>query len=150
MSRHPVTTQIDAAIDLLERHGEPVTPEAVKRNVTPRLTWADWSPNEAADEALDRRIPRRMKERGYIIADSVSRERKDFWRSTVAELEEQIRIKKESSRFDVNRLRADEAIVAFLKEQEQAFGYEVYPGLFHADIDRIYRMHGIAIPRVAA
>ena len=146
MGRHAVTVHIDAAIDLLEKHGEPVTPSSVKVNTQPHLTWADYSPEEAADEALDLRIRRRLKDRGYIISDTSTRVRKDFWAATIGELEEQLRVKEESSTYDRNRILADKAVLELLREKQKEFGYAVYPGLFHAEIDRIYAMHSLSSP----
>lgn len=150
MAKHPVTDHIDREIDRLERHQAEVTPSAVKINVVKRLTWGDWDPREAQSEALDNRIARRLRTRGYVVADSAPRDggrpRRDFWLSTTSELEEQLRIKEESSHYDRNRIKADKAVLKFLREKEGELGYEPYAGLFHAEVDRIYAMHGFRSP----
>lgn len=148
--KHPVTQRIYEAIDLLERNNMEVTPASVKINVAGKLTWADWTPEEASDEALTQRIVRAFRERGMAITDSAPREggrpRKEFWSSLVSELEEQVRIKEESATYDRNRIKAEKAVITFLREKESELGYEPYPGLFHAEIDRIYAMHHVASP----
>jgi hypothetical protein len=147
--RHPVTVRIDEARAKLERLGVAVTPAAVKLEVEKTLTRFDLSADAAIDEALNARIAARLKATGQIITGEVvngSRVRKRFWDSSVAELEEQYEVKRTSSNHDQARLEADRMILEFLREQEATFGYEVYPGLFHADIDRIYAMHGLASP----
>lgn len=153
MTRHPVSLRVDEAISLLERHEVEVTPEAIRVNVKKSLTWADFSSEEALDAVIDRHMASRLKARGFVITDATPREggraRKDFWAVSTDEFAEQLRIKRESSRYDQNRIAADEAVLSFLREQEKTFGYEVYPGLFHAEIDRIYAMHGLASPPAA-
>lgn len=144
--KHPVTLRVEEAIDLLERNDMEVTPASVKVNAEKTITWADWTPENAASEALDIRVTRCLRDRGYVITDTETRVRKDFWSARPDELEEQLRIKRESSDYDLQRIKADKAIIAFLREKELELGYEVYPGLFHADIDRIYAMHGLSGP----
>lgn len=148
--KHPVTARIYEAIDLLDRNGMEVTPAAVKINVQKKITWADWTPEEASEEALEQRIARCFRDRGMAITDSAprpgGRPRKEFWSSLVSELQEWVRIKEESVTYDRNRIKAEKAVIAFLREKESELGYEPYPGLFHAEIDRIYAMHHIAAP----
>jgi hypothetical protein len=146
MPKHPVTLKIEAAIALLERHGMEVTPAAVKVNVEKDLTWADWAPEKAASEALDGRIRRTLKAGGHIISDATMGVRKGFWEAEIPDLEEQLRVKEESNTYDRNRILADRAVLDFLKEKEKDFGYPVYPGLFHMEIDRIYAMHSLTPP----
>jgi hypothetical protein len=154
MPRHPVSVRIDDAIALLRRHSHDVTPSAIRVNVKKALTWADFSSEEALDAVIDRHLPARFKAHGYIITDSTprdgGRERKDFWSASPDEFEEQIRVKRESNRYDLTRLKADEAILTLLREKEKELGYEVYPGLFHAEIDRIYAMHHVSAPGMKA
>lgn len=150
MSRHPVSLRVDEAIDLLEQWGQQVAIEGIRANVRRKLTWADFSSDEAIDAVIDRHAVPRLKARGYIVSDSTprtgGRERKLFWSATPDELGEQLRLKRESARYDENRIRADEAIIAFLRAKRDELGYEVYPGLFDADIERIYAMHGLSSP----
>jgi hypothetical protein len=148
-SPNPVRVAVDAAIERVERYGLPMTLENVSANVqVDSLTVA------AAVDALRRQvksmIPVRMKEMGFVITDAKTRERKDFWTATADELDEQTRIKQQSSDHDRVRIACDEAVVAFLREKEKDFGYEVWPGLFHAEIDRIYAMHGLVAPGAKA
>ncbi len=150
MPRHPVTAKIDAAVAKLERHGMDVTPSAVKVNVEKGLTWADWSSIDAASEALDRRIQQRLKDTGHVISDAVRGVRKDFWQCSISELEEQFRIKEESSTYDRNRILADKAVLDFLKVKNTELGYDVYPGLFENEINRIYAMHSVSVPGAQA
>lgn len=145
MARHPVRTVIDAAIERVERYGLPMTPDNVIANVqVDGLTLAD------AHDALRRLVrsltPVVLKERGFVIADPKTRERKDFWNSGPDDLEEQQRIKEQGNDFDQVQIAVGKAVIKFLREKEKEFGYEVYPGLFHAEIDRIYSMHGLAAP----
>jgi hypothetical protein len=150
MALHPVSLRIDEAIALLERCGEDVTPTAIKINVMQRLTWADYSPEQSNSEGLDRRIQQRLRDRGYQITDTEARTRRDFWHCTLAELDEQLRVKQDSSDYDRARLRADEAVVTYLREKEKELGYEVCPDLFAEDIARIYAMHGVTPPGAGA
>lgn len=146
---NPTHAVIVAAIDKVERYGLPMTTENVKANVdVDALTLGDM--NSALWRHLAAQIPVVMRDRGLIIADTKTRERKDFWASTPDELEEQKRIKEQSNDFDRVRITCDEAVITFLREKEKEFGYEVYPGLFHSDIDRIYAMHGLSAPSSAA
>lgn len=145
--KHPVTLRIEEAINLLERNGMDVTPATVKINAEKAITWADWTPEQASSEALDGRITRCLRERGYVITDADTRIRKDFWQCTPAELEAQLQIKKDSSDYDRSRIAAEEAVIVFLRAKEKDLGYAPYPGLFQADIDRIYSMHGLDAPK---
>lgn len=144
--KHPVTQRIEKAIDKLEAHSMEVTPATVKVNAEKEITWADWSAEQAASEALDVRIARCLRARGYVIADAVTGVRKDFWNATTSELAEQLQVKEKSSDYDLTRIKADVAVLTFLREKEKEMGYEVYPGLFQGEIERIYSMHGIAAP----
>lgn len=154
MSRHPVSLRVDEAIDTLERYEQEVTPDAIRTNVKKALTWADFSSEEALDAVIDRHVPSRLKARGYRISDSApregGRERKVFWEMSADEWAEQVRIKRDSNRYDQTRLAADEAVLTFLREKEKELGYEPYAGLFRDDIGRIYSMHGITAPGVVA
>ncbi|HTE60415.1 MAG TPA: hypothetical protein VK631_08680 [Solirubrobacteraceae bacterium] len=144
-AHNPVRAAILAAIELVQRNGEPLTTKYVRANVkTGGLSLDDT--HEALRKHINAQIPVVMKELGLIIADPKTRERKDFWTSSPADLEEQARIKKRSNQFDTNRIACDEAVIAFLREKEKDFGYPVYPGLFHAEIDRIYAMHSLVSP----
>lgn len=148
--KHPVTQRIEEAIALIERVGGEITPTAVRANVEPKLTWQDWSPEEASGEALEVRIARYLRSNGYVIADAAPREggrvRKDYWDALVSELEEQIEVKEKSNTYDRNRIKAEKAVITFLRSKEAELGYEPYPGLFHAEIDRIYSMHSVTAP----
>lgn len=144
--KHPVTLRIEEAIDLLERHGMDITPASVKVNAEKAITWADWTPEQASSEALDGRIARCLRARGYVITDTDTRIRKDFWQCTSTELKAQLRIQKDSSDYDRPRIAAKEAVIVFLDAKEQELGYAPYPGLFQAEIDRIYSMHGLTAP----
>lgn len=142
---NPTRIVIGEAIDLVRRHGLAVTPQNVRANVhVDGLTLADAT--DALQKQINAQIPLVLKEQGFVITDAATRERKPFWEAPVAELEEQLRIKTEGSRFDENRIRADRAVIALLKDKQSDYGYEVYPGLFHAEIDRIYAMHGLTSP----
>lgn len=144
--RHPVTTRIDDAVDLIERVGGDVTLPAVMINAEKTITLADWKPGEPQKEALQMRVYRRLRDRGYVISDTDTRIRKSFWGATVEELEAQQKIKVEAAEFDGARLRADEQVIRFLQAKRDELGYEVYPGLFAEEIDRIYRMNGVTAP----
>lgn len=146
MARSPITQRIDEAIDLIERVGGDVTPTAVQVNAWKSITYADWRPGQPEAEALALRIRRRLRERGYQIADADTGTRVGFWECTVEQLKEQRRVKLESSRYDKTRLDAEDAVIALLTEKKKEFGYEVYPGLFASEIDRIYSMHGLTVP----
>lgn len=136
---------ITEAIDRVQRYGLPLTPANVKANVNIKdFTLAEIE--VGMTKHVFAQIPTVMKEQGLIIADAVTRERKAFWDSSADELEEQKRIKEQSSDFDRVRLACDEQIIVFLRVKEKEHGYAVYPGLFHAEIDRIYSMHGLASP----
>lgn len=142
---NPARDVIVEALDLLESYGIDPTPEKVRANIkVDGLTLADAT--EGLRKYINSQIGPVMKERGLIITDAAAHTRKPFWDSNVDELEAQLQVKKESRRFDENRITADKAVIDFLKEQQETFGYEVYPGLFHAEIDRIYAMHGLVSP----
>lgn len=141
----PARAAIAAAIDLVEKHGLPLTPATVRANVDiEALSLAD--AREALAKHVNGQIPLMLKERGCVIVDERSGERKSFWTSTPDELEEQERIKARSSDFDRVRLACGAAVVAFLREKEREFGYEVCPDLFADDIARIYAMHSVPVP----
>lgn len=145
MARNPTRAVIVAAIDLVQRHGLSITPANIRANIQyDSLTMGDAS--NALRKHINAQIPVVMKEQGLVITDGTTRERKSFWNAGTADLDEQLRIKEQSSDFDRNRLACDRAVLAYLREQEQAFGYEVYPELFHTQIDRIYAMHGLEAP----
>jgi hypothetical protein len=136
---------IAQSIERVQRHGLKLTPENVKANISIRdFTLGEIE--EGMTKHVYAQIPVVMKEQGLIIADPATRERKPFWEASADDLDEQTRIKEQSSDFDRVRLVCDKAVVAFLREKESELGYEVYPGLFHAEIDRIYAMHGLDSP----
>jgi hypothetical protein len=144
-TRSPVREVIVQAIELVQRHGFPVTPKTIRANIdVDGLTIGD--ANQALVKHINAQIPVVMKEMGLVITDTATRDRKPFADSTADELDEQIKVKAESTRYDQNRLAADQIVVKLLREKEKELGYEVYPGLFHDEIDRIYSMHGIAAP----
>lgn len=147
--RAPTRSVIVDAIELVQRHGLPITPTNIKANIQyDSLTMGDAS--DALRKHINAQIPVVMKEEGLVITDTATRERKDFWAANVGDLEEQLRIKEQSSDFDRNRLACDRAVLAYLKEKEREFGYAVYPGLFHIEIDRIYAMHSLTPPANSA
>lgn len=137
--RHPANIRIAEAIARCEEYEVEVTPQNVRTNLT--LTYDDLTADEAIGETIDRRIRQVMRGSGYVIADTESRERKYFWSCTADELEEQTRIKQEGTVYDQNRLRADEAVISFLRQKERELGYAPFPELFADDIDRLYRMN---------
>lgn len=140
---------IAQAMERIERHGLPMSTQNVKANVC----IDDFTLREIRDgmeHNVNALIPVVMKEQGFVITDERTRERKSFWQATADELDEQLRLKTEGSRFDRQRIACDEAVIAFLREKEKDFGYEVYPELFQDDIDRIYAMHGLSSPGGAA
>lgn len=142
MAKSPLTLKIDAAIAKLRHHDMPVTPESVRANLEPG--WDDV--RHLAERTIMQAIRAQMRADGMVIADASTRERKDFWEAGIPDLEEQLRIKQESNTYDRNRIKADKAVIAFLKEKEGEFGYTVCPDLFRSDIDRIYRMHSLTPP----
>jgi hypothetical protein len=142
---NPTRPAILAAIEKVKRNGLPLTLKNVRANVDPsQITFGQMT--DALRSYIRAQVPVVMKQEGMVITDPDTRERKGFWDATPAELEQQMLIKEASSSRDVVRITADRAVIAFLREQEQAFGYEVYPGLFEDDINRIYRMHNVASP----
>lgn len=142
--RSGAMARMHAAIDLLERYGtESLDVDKVLANVD--LTW-DEAQGVVASKKRD--LARQaLRERGYVITDADTRVRKDFWQCTPTELAAQLQIKKDSSDYDRARLVADEAVLTFLRVKENELGYEPYPGLFQADISRIYSMHGLTAPK---
>lgn len=145
-NNNPLRALIHDAIDRIERHGVAVTLPHVRSNITVEdLTLRDL--HDAMTRQLNALIPIVMKERGMVITDATTRERKPFWEATADELDEQNRIKERSADFDRARLAADKAVVTFLRGKSVEFGYEVYPELFADDIERIYRMHSVQPPR---
>lgn len=140
----PVNLRIDEAIAKLERYDQIITPTSIEANV--ELRWNDLSPTEAANKVLKAEIQRRCRKRGLIITTADTRQRKSFWNCTPEEIEEEILVKQNGSLRDQNRIKADRACVAFLKEKRVEFGYEVYPELFAEDIERIYAMEGCSAP----
>lgn len=142
MAKSPLTLKIETAIELVRHYDMPVTPEAVRANLDPG--WDDVQ--TLAERTIMAAIRNQLKAEGLIIADAETRERKDFWEAEIPDLEEQLRIKQESNTYDRNRIKADKAVIAFLKEKENEFGYSVCPDLFRSDIDRIYRMQGLLPP----
>lgn len=142
--RHAANIRIAEAIAHCEKYEIEVTPRNVRRNL--KLTYDDLTADEAIKETIDRRILQVIRGSGYVIADTESRERKPFWLCTFAELEEQIEVQAEGTIYDQNRLEANRAVVAFLREKARDFGYEVYPELFAEDIERIYRMNHCTPP----
>lgn len=146
MSRHPVSLKIDQTIDLLQRNNVPVTPGAVRINVRKVLTYADFTPYESLDAVIDARMAERFRAKGLVITDRESRIRKQFWHSEIAELEEQQEIKRQSSLFDANRIKADGAVIELLKAKRDEFGYEPSPDQFRGEIHEVYAGYGLAAP----
>lgn len=148
--KHPITQRIEEAVELIERVNGEITPSAIKVNVEPKITWADWTPEEAASEALDARIARWLRGAGYVIADAAPREggrvREGFWTTPVSKLEEQQQIRAKSIGFDKRRAEAEQMVITFLREKERELAYEPYAELFHDEIARIYSMYGMAPP----
>jgi len=144
--KHPVTALVDEAIENFGKHGVDITPAKVDQYVIDRLKHGDWSPNAMRDEAVQARVRRALKVRGHIITDGTTRVRKSFWKSTIPELEQQQMVREDSSDRDRNQILAGRAVLDFLREKNQDFGYDVYPELFQDEIDRIYSMHGTAAP----
>lgn len=144
-SQNPVHAVIVAAKEKAERYGLPITLDNVRANIDyGSLTVGEAV--EAARRYTNAQVAAVLKSQGFIIADAATRERKDYWSSTRAELGEQLRIKVESATFDSNRILAEKAVLAFLEEKEKELGYEPYVGLFRDDVERIYAMHGIQSP----
>lgn len=146
MAQNPVHEVIIAAKEKTERYGLPVTPDNVRANIDySALTIGDAV--EATRRYTNSQVAVVLKSQGFVITDTATRERKDFWQSTRSELGEQLRLKVESATYDSNRILADKAMLALLEEKERELGYEPYAGLFRDEIDRIYAMHGVSAPR---
>lgn len=144
-SSNPVHDVILAAKDKVERYGLPVTLENVRSNIDySSLTIGDAV--EATRRYTNAQVAAVLKSLGFIIADTVTRERKSYWESTRSELGEQLRLKVESATFDSNKILVDKAVIALLEEKEKELGYEPYAGLFQDDINRIYAMHNVDPP----
>lgn len=143
--RHPVTVRIDEAVDLLERHGQPLTLDDIRVNVKKRLTWNDFSSEEALDAVVDIRLARRLKDLGVVAVDADgSGERKLFDDCTLAEFDEQITIKQRNVTYVANRLRVDKAVREFLAEKQAMADHPVTVGEFREQIEAIYAEHEMA------
>lgn len=143
--RHPVTIRIDEAVELLQKYGEPITLPSVKTNAKRRLTWADFSSDEALDAVVDQRLSKRLKELGIVIVDAEEGERKLFDDCTLVEFDEQIAVKQRNVTYVSNRLRADKAVREFLAEKQAMAEEPLRIGDFRDDVDSIYAAHGFAI-----
>lgn len=147
-TRHPVTRRIDEAIDLLERVGHPVTPGAVRVNVKKRITYTDLTPDEMLEAAIDQRLDRRLKARGYMILDETTRVRGLGLNADVDELDAQLRLQDENVTYVVNSRDALRAVVKFLRAKQAATGAPVRASDFYDEVVAIYEAHGIPASRL--
>lgn len=132
-----------------ERYGQPVTPKYVEANVDVGEVTMGYAEG-VVQRHVRARIPAVLKQLGYVIADTETRERKLFARVSQEEWEAQIRVKEESSVYDVKRLRCDKALSTFWAEKNKAHGYGVYVETFWDDVVRIYAMEGLQPPALAS
>lgn len=148
--RSELTEAIDDAIDLVKRSELDCTPATVRRNV--RMTPAAF--DAARDRGLDDAIARRLKGRGEIIVDAVPREggrpRGGYWGTGLSEHQEQLRIQAENGRYTQNKIAAENAVCAFMKQRTTELGYEPPWVTIAEDVVRIYAMHDAAPPEGSA
>lgn len=141
--RHPVTERIDKVLDDLRLHNLPVTMQTIMVNAKKRLTWSDFSSDEALEAVVRLHARRRLKALGYVIVDELENVREDFVDVTPDQYRAQIAVKREHVRYAIARLEADEAVHAFLTVKQETSDAPIYAGDFLEEIDSIYAEHGL-------
>lgn len=132
---------IAVAVAKVDRYGLPRTLENIRANIDySLLTFGH------ARKHVDARIGPWLRAQSNIIVDQDTRERQDYWKSGLRAHEEQLKIKRQSARYDANRIRAEEQVIKLLKQDFVDFGYERHAEFLKDEIDRIYAMHGLTAP----
>jgi hypothetical protein len=140
-----MTKLIDRAIKAVEQAGSPMTPTNVKSKVNlSHLTVAEAV--DALKRELEWRVGHRLKAKGYIIGDTVTRERVRFANAALSELEEQGVVLAEHEDAVTRRNIAWTQMIAFLQAKQSSLGTPVTPAMFQADVERIYLGQGVESP----
>lgn len=135
---HPVTRRIDEAVALLERWQRPVSVHNVIVNAKKKLTYSDFSSDEACDAVLRVRVRSRLRTLGYSIADAETHEQRQLDDCTYSEFCERVKIKRENAQHVERSLEADEAVAEFLAVKREQLGREITVGDFADEIEAIY------------
>lgn len=144
MARHPVTVRIDDAVSLLQRYGQPLTIDNIVTNAKQKLTYSDFSSEEACEAMIRLRAPGRLKALGLSIVDSETYAREEFEECTDEQFAERIEVKERNVRHVQRHLAADRAVAEFLAAKHEQHGRPVTVGEFLSEIDAIYAEHGVA------
>jgi len=144
LTRGEISGVIAEAVEQLERVDLAITTESVTKAARHKLTYNHFP--ILAEHGLRTRVQRYLREHGYDITDTVTRERKSHWRCTIDELEEQRKIGKDNCTYTQNRDRAREMEIDLIRSKTVEMGYPVFPELFREDIERIYAMNGCSPP----
>lgn len=148
---NPARAAIAEAIARVRRNGMALTTKNIRANVdTAGLTIGDAT--EALQRYINTQIPLMLKEQGHIITDAArskdGRPRAGYYETGTAEHKEQLQIQAENGRYTQNRIAAETAVITFMEERTTDLGYEPPWLTIAEDVDRIYRMHGVAPPGV--
>ena len=139
-SRHPLTTIIDAAIDARIAAGHTITTGLIANDLVSTVPAALMLTEFG--RLIGDRVRTRMRQRGLMLTNDKTWDRKLDVDITNAEFGVTVDVKANHVLDCQARLKADRAVKRFLDTQAAKQGRPVTMGEYQRDVDRIYASYG--------